>query len=77
MSIYSYEIILINEGRDKDYNDFWNNGVEVNDAGEVLHPALVGFTEIIDAKNLNEAISIAEKKFPNNKIARDDCCKIG
>ena len=73
----TYIISIIRKGRERDYRDFWDNGVKENQSGESLHSDLVGFTEIIDAKNLNEAISIAQQKHPGLYIAKDHSSKMG
>lgn len=54
---------MIREGRDRDYREFWDRNQRVNESGEVLHSDLVGFTETVDANNLNDAISIVEKNI--------------
>ena len=77
MSKSTYKVIVICEGREKDYRDFWGRGIKVNSNGEELHSGLVGFTEMVEAKNLDEAISIVQKKHPALIIARDHSAKIG
>lgn len=77
MSKSTYNITVIREGREKDYRDFWDRGIRVNSDGEELHPGLVGFTEVVEAKNLNEAFAIVEKKHPALTIARDHSAKVG
>ncbi|MCY4093508.1 MAG: hypothetical protein OXG05_00105 [Gammaproteobacteria bacterium] len=77
MSKYTYMFTVIHEGREKDYRDFWDREINVNSDGEELHPALVGFTEIVEAMNLNEAIAIVQKKHPGLTIARDHSAKVG
>ena len=77
MSKSTYEVIVIREGREKDYHDFWDRGIKVNSDGEELHSALVGFTEVVEAKNLNEAVAIVQKKHPALTVARDHSGKIG
>ena len=71
-----YSISVINEGRESDYRDFWNNGLKTNSDGEELHSDLVGFTEIVEARNLSEAISSVKKKYPDNSIAEEHSSKI-
>lgn len=77
MSKSTYSVIVIHKGREEDYRDFWDRGKKVNSDGEELHPALVGFTEVVEAKNLNEAIAIVQKKHPALTIARNHSKKIG
>ena len=77
MAKSTYSIIVIREGRDKDYRNFWNNDAKTNSNGELLHSDMLGFTEIVEAKNLNEAISIVQKKYPNLTIARENSSKVG
>jgi len=77
MSKSTYKVTVIREGRKKDYRDFWDHDIMVNSDGEELHSDLVGFTEVVEAKNLNEAIAIVQKKYPALTIARDHSAKIG
>ncbi|MDP3087649.1 MAG: hypothetical protein Q8M99_05620 [Methylotenera sp.] len=72
-----YSIVVIREGRNKDYHDFWGKNVLTNSAGESLHPDLISFTELVEAKNLNDAISIIQKQFPNLTVALKNSHKIG
>ncbi|EHH2456243.1 hypothetical protein BBM21_20555 [Vibrio parahaemolyticus] len=71
-----YSISVINEGRESDYRDFWNNELKTNSNGEELHSDLVGFTEIVEARNLSEAISIVKQKYPDNSIAKEHSSKV-
>ena len=77
MSKSAYSVTVIYEGREKDFRDFWDRRIKVNSDGEELHPGLVGFTEVVKAKNLNEAIAIVQKKHPALIVARDHSTKIG
>jgi hypothetical protein len=77
MSKPTYSVTVIHEGREKDYRDFWDRGIKVNSDGEEIHSGLVGFTEVVEAKNLNEAIAIVQKRHPARTIARDHSAKIG
>ena len=77
MSKSTYNITVTREGREKDYRDFWDRGIKVNSNGEELHSALVGFTKMVETKNLDEAIAIVQKKHPALTIARDHSAKIG
>ena len=61
MSKTTYSVTVIHEGREKDYRDFWDRGIKINSDGEELHPELVGFTEVVEAENLNEAVAIVRK----------------
>jgi hypothetical protein len=72
-----YSISLIREGRDKDYYDFWERGITKNSFGEELHSDLVCLTVDIEAKNLNEAISIAKNMHPELTVVRKYSSKIG
>lgn len=73
---YTYSVSVIREGRDRDYRDFWDRNQRVNESGEVLHSDLVGFTETVDANNLNDAISSVEKKYPNLRVVREYSSKL-
>lgn len=76
MSKSTYNVTVIREGREKDYRDFWDRGIRVNSDGEELHSALVGFTEMVEANNLDEAIAIVRKKHPGLTIAKSHSAKI-
>ena len=77
MSKSTYKVTVIRAGRERDYRDFWDRGIKVNSDGEELHSALVGFTEVVEAKNLDEAIAIVRKKHPALTVARNHSAKIG
>lgn len=72
-----YSISLIREGRDKEYYDFWEPGITKNSFGEELHSDIVCFIINIEAKNLNEAISIAKNMHPELTVVRKYSSKIG
>jgi hypothetical protein len=74
---FTYSVVLIREGRDRDYRDFWERGILKNSQGEDLSSDLVGFVEVVEAKNLNEAISIVQNKHPKLTIARENSSKVG
>jgi len=68
---YTYSVSVIREGRERNYRDFWDKNKRVNESGEALHSDLVGFSEIVDANNLNDAVLIVEKKYPSLKVVRE------
>jgi hypothetical protein len=63
---------VIRKGRDKDYYDFWKRGVQKNGQGELLKSDLIGFTEIVDAKNKQEALQLIQRKHPTLTIDREN-----
>ena len=73
---YTYSVSVVREGRERDYRDFWDRSKRVNESGEALHSDLVGFTEMVDANNLNDAVLIVEKKYPNLKVVREYSSKL-
>jgi len=73
----TYEITVINKGRENDYCDFWDKDLKINDSGEELNSALVSFSEIVEAKNLEDAISKVQRKHPENRISRNSSSKVG
>ena len=77
MSKSTYIVSVMRESREKDCRDFWDRGIGSNADGEELHSELVGFTEVVEAKNLNEAISIVQKKHPALIVVRDHSTKVG
>lgn len=71
-----FKVSVINTDRERDYYDYWDKGVEVNDNGDILAPDIVGFEEIAEADNLKDAIKKIRQKHPNNQIAEKYSCKI-
>ena len=72
-----YKVALIREGREYDYRDFWHSGTQTNQRGEVLNSEIVGIYVHIEAKNLEDAIAMARKKYPKLTVAREHCAKLG
>ncbi|AUU93180.1 hypothetical protein PO654_26425 [Phytobacter diazotrophicus] len=72
-----YSISLIRNERESDYFDFWEKGLKVNKLGESLHSDLVGFEVIVEASNLQEAISIVKEKHPCSTIVERYSSKVG
>lgn len=77
MSKPTYSVTVIHDGRENDYRNFWDRGIKFTSDGEELHSDLVGFAELVEAKNINEAIAIMHKKHPTRTIARDHSAKVG
>lgn len=77
MSNSAFEVIVIKEGRDQDYWDFWKHGKKVNVKGETLDSALLGFSEIVKAKNKQEAESLVKQKYPNLTIDPESTNRLG
>ncbi len=71
MSKATYSVVVIRKGREKDYFDFWNRYNKVNANDEELHPALVSFTEMVEARNKREAVSMVKKKYSGLSIDMD------
>lgn len=63
-----FSVVVIREKREKDYYDFWKHNVNINASGKKLGADLVGFTEIIEAKNRHEAESLIQQKYPRLTI---------
>jgi hypothetical protein len=68
MAKATYLVVVIRKGREKDYFDFLSRDLKINANGEELHSDLVGFTEMVEARNKQEAVSIVEKKHPGLSI---------
>lgn len=68
MSKATYSVAVIRKERDKDYFDFWTRGLKTNASGEELHSDLVGFTETVEAKNKQEAVSLVKGMHPGLSI---------
>ena len=73
----TFNIVVICKGREADYYDFWKRHVNVNSAGEKLHSALLSFTEMIEAKNKNEAHSLIRRKYPEHQIDEQATVRLG
>lgn len=68
MSKATYSVVVIRKGREKDFFDFWTRGLIFNANGEELHPDLLSFTETVEARNQQEAVSMIEKMHPGLSI---------
>jgi len=77
MAKSTYSVVVIREGREQDYRDFWIRNKKVNSSGEELHSALVGFEETVDAKNKKDAESIVQAKHPNLSIDAEATHRLG
>lgn len=77
MAKSTYDVVVIREGRDQDYRDFWIHGKKINADGEELHSALVGFTELVEAKNKREAESLVNAKYPGLTIDSEATNRLG
>ena len=64
----TYRVIVIIEGRETDYYDYHIRNIKTNLQGEKLNTAMLGFAEILDAKNKADAAEAVRKKFPKNSI---------
>ena len=73
----TFVVKVINKGRERDYYDFWLRGVRKNEAGEELHPALVGFTETVEAKNKSDAVALVRAKHPGLQIYAEATVRLG
>ena len=68
MSKASYLVKVIRAGREQDYFEFWEKGVQVNDAGESLDSDAVGFVEVVNSMSKAEAINLVREKHPGLQI---------
>ncbi len=68
MAKATFSVVVIRKNREKDYFDFWHHGLRNNASGEELSSDLVGFTEIVEANNKQEAISLVQRKYPGLKV---------
>lgn len=67
--LHSYKVTVIRKGRELDFAQFWERGAKISSDGEPLHPDLVGFTVVIDATDLGDALSKARALHPGLQIA--------
>jgi len=77
MSKFTYTVVAIRKGREKDYREFWINNKKVNTNGEELHSNLVGFTELVKAKNEREAGLLIKEKYPDLSIDYESIERLG
>ncbi|HEY9031462.1 MAG TPA: hypothetical protein VIM93_08905 [Kangiella sp.] len=77
MSKATFTVTVIREGREKDYYDFWVHDLKENKIGEMLNSEVVGFTEIVEAKNKQEAISKVRELHPRLRIDEDATYRLG
>lgn len=55
MSKPTYLVTVVHLGREEDYHDYWELGLDVGRTGEPLTEDLVGFLEPVRASNKREA----------------------
>ncbi|MGE0496443.1 MAG: hypothetical protein AB7I35_08605 [Ramlibacter sp.] len=77
MAKSTYSVLIIRKGRSSDYNEFWVKNKNTNARGEPLNPSEISFTELIEAKNLDEAIALAQAKYPQDQVSRSGSERIG
>lgn len=77
MSKATYSVVVIREGRNKDYYDFWRDGLKSNNSGEELHSDLVGFTQTVEAINKQEAVSLVKEMYPRLSIDAEATQRLG
>lgn len=77
MSKATYSVVVIRKGRNKDYFDFWTRGLKTNASGEELHSDFVGFVEVVEAKNKQEAVSMVKKMHPGLSIDAEATERLG
>lgn len=77
MSKATFIVKVLHKGRERDYYDFWLRRVKENESGEKLHPALVGFTESVEAKNKMEAVALVREKHPGLQIDTEATERLG
>ncbi|MDP1772747.1 MAG: hypothetical protein Q8L15_10720 [Methylobacter sp.] len=77
MSKSTYIVVVIQEGRERDYSDFEKRGININAFGEQLHSGLLSFNVEVEAKNKQEAVSLVRKMHPGLSIDTDATQRLG
>ena len=77
MAKSTYSVLIIRKGRSGDYNDYWVKKKDTNSKGEPLNASEISFTELIEAKNLDETIALAQAKYPQDQVSRSGSHRIG
>lgn len=74
----SYDIAFVERGKEALWRAFWDSprgpteqAIEANAAGSL------GRTEIVEAKNLKEAMAIVAARHPDCVVIEDACGRIG
>lgn len=64
----TYKVFVIKSGREQDYYDFWYRDIQTNSEGEELDSYIVCLAVLIDADNLEVAVSKVQSLYPNLRI---------
>jgi hypothetical protein len=72
-----YSVVVIRKGRENDFVDFWEKSKYINASGEKLDSEIVGFTEMVKAKNKQEAESLIKEKHPDLIIYHEATKRLG
>jgi hypothetical protein len=68
MSKPTYLVTVIHLGREDDYYDFWELGLDRGRSGDLLTADILGFKEPVRASNKREAYVLVRSKYPNHQV---------
>lgn len=63
-----FVVKVMRKGREADYRAFHREGKRTSATGEELDSASIGFLDVVDADNMEEAIALARARFPDHRI---------
>jgi hypothetical protein len=68
MSKPTYLVTVVHLGREVDYYDFWELGLDRGRAGDLLTADIVSFDEPVRASNKREAYVLVRSKYPDHHV---------
>lgn len=64
MAKSNFHIVAIKLDMETKYREFWDEDKTVSTDGTPLHPAILADTDLVEARSLAEAKTLAGAKFP-------------
>lgn len=61
-------VVVIKKGQERDYFDLLKCGVKYTKSGEELTADALTITEVIEAKNKQDAVGLVQSKYPGFTI---------
>ena len=77
MAKVMFQVVVIRKNRETDYFDFYKRGIRVNTSGEELRTDVLSFTELIEAKNKQDAIRMVQDKHLGFVIDSEATMRLG
>lgn len=64
----TYQVTVIRQGRERDYNDYCQKGVQVNAEGKILDPGSLGDSVTVQANSKAEARKKVRDMYPGRTL---------